>query len=279
LSETEVSTRLSEAGLVDTSSQAKASGARLIGADLRFALAERVFLALGDLRNANLLGANLRSADLRGANVSGASFTGASLYAADLRRLRASSTAMVARTMATASLGAPAEDTLFCSTTSFAAANLRYAKLDDADLRGASFDNAMLQGASLRRARLAHTSFAGADLDGADFRGAIGLTADQVLAARHREALFDESLLAELRKRDPKFLYYDVDAIEIEAASQWLSGDDEPDSLNQRDRAARNALIRRSFEQGPPGEAAPDAVQAWARGAGAVVPHGCSSAR
>ncbi len=280
LSETEVSTRLNATGTVDTAADAKATGARLVGADLRFASAERVFLALGDLRYANLLGANLWSADLRGANVIGADLTGASLYKADMRKLRANAAPAITRALQAGAVAT--EDTLYCSRTSFTAANLRYARLDDADLRGASFDDAMLQGATLSRARLKHATFAGADLDGADFRGAYDLTAEQVLAARHVDALYDPALLATLFKLSPlRFAAYDAEAIELSSVGGWLTGEEEPDDLNSRDRHERDALIRRSFALGPASEPSSDALASWAAraksaaGAGNVVPHGC----
>ncbi|MDQ6828705.1 MAG: pentapeptide repeat-containing protein, partial [Gemmatimonadota bacterium] len=282
LSETEVSTRLNATGTVDTAAEAKATGARLVGADLRFASAERVFLALGDLRYANLLGANLWSADLRGANVIGADLTGASLYKADMRKLRANAAPAITRAMQVGSM--TSEDTLYCSRTSFAAANLRYARLDDADLRGASFDDAMLQGATLSRARLKHATFAGADLDGADFRGAYDLAPTQILAARHVDALYDPALLAQLMKLSPlRFAGYDADAIELSTVGGWLTGEEEPDDMSAGERRERDALIRRSFAFGPASEPSSEALALWsARGKWTastgkenVVPHGC----
>src|SRR5207302_7760205 len=168
------------------------------------------------------------------------------LSGADLRHARAGATPAVDRVDSIGRL--VVVDTLFCSRTHLAAANLRYARLDSGDFRGASFDDALLQGARFAKARLAHATFFGADLDGADFRGAIGLTADQVLSARHVEALFDEPLLASLRaKRPVRFAAYDVAAIEQESERARLSGEDEPDSLNTRDRRDREALIRAAF--------------------------------
>ncbi|MEP6691622.1 MAG: pentapeptide repeat-containing protein [Gemmatimonadaceae bacterium] len=284
LSETEVSTRLTATGTVDTAADAMASGARLVGADLRFASAERVFLALGDLRYADLLGANLRHADLRGANAIGADFTGSSLYGADMRKMRANAAPVVTR--GTALGGADVADTLYCSRSSFAAANMRYARMDDGDFRGASFDAAMLQGASLARARLANASFVGADLDGADLRRTSGLTVDQVLQARHIDALYDDELLAKLRVRDPaRFAYYDAESVEAEAVRRWLSGEDEPDTLSVEDRTSREALIRRAFSMGASSEPSTDALTQWAgraKSAGTavnLVPHGCIVAR
>lgn len=54
----------------------------------------------------------------------------------------------------------------------------------DADLRGAVFIDAKLRSAVFPRARLKGAIFAGADLTGVDLRGALGLTAGQLVSAR-----------------------------------------------------------------------------------------------
>ncbi|MGH7298704.1 MAG: pentapeptide repeat-containing protein, partial [Polyangiaceae bacterium] len=283
LEDAEVSTRLATGATADTAAQPKASGARLIGADLRFASAERVFLPLSDLRHADLLGANLRWADLRGANLSGASFVGALLVDADVRKVRAKE--MVAARNDSAGHLAYI-DTLFCARTSFAAANMRYARMNGGDFRGASFDDALLQGATFARARVTHASFVGADLDGTDFRGAVGLTADQVLAARHVGALFDSTLLASLRARSPdKFVGYNAAAIAAETEVQRLSGEDEPDTPTAAEEAAREDLMRRAYDDGPaPGLSTSD-KNAWVEqgrtspASTDAVPQGCVMTR
>ena len=58
-------------------------------------------------------------------------------------------------------------------------ADLRNARLCDADLRRAKFDHADLRGADLRGADLSNTSFWAAHLEGADLRGATPLTPAQ----------------------------------------------------------------------------------------------------
>jgi uncharacterized protein YjbI with pentapeptide repeats len=274
LSESEVSTRLAANGVADTAPEAKAEGARLIGADLRFAAAERVYLALADLRRADLLGADLWGADLRGANLTGASLVGALLYGADLRRVRASAVPIAARPDSSGS----EIDTLLCERALFTAANLRYARMSYGDFRGAAFDDALLQGTRFAKARLQHASFVGADLDGADFREAYGLRPEQVLAARHVDALYDSTMLAQLKAKAPaRFVGYDAAAIETETDRQRLSGEDEPDSLAAEDEQLRDGLMRTAFQKGAavaPG-AAP--IAAWVRRGSA--PFGCTVTR
>ncbi len=279
LEEAEVSTRLTSATASDTGADAKATGARLIGADLRFALAERVYLPLADLTGADLLGAYLWSADLRGANLTGANLAGALLFLADVRKVRASAVSVVARVIKSG-VGA-FRDTLYCSRTSFGAANLRYARLNGADLRGAAFDEGMLQGATFTRARLTHATFVGADLDGADFRGAFGLTAGQIMAAQHTDALYDSTLLATLKARSPaRFAQYDAAAIAAEAEQERLSGDIEPDTLTGERLLARQALMRWAYKNGPAervaeGDANANAWRDWNGNGEDPVPHGC----
>lgn len=284
LAETEVSTRLGPSALSDTGEEAKASGARLVGADLRFAAGERAFLALSDLRRADLLGADLWSADLRGANLTAASLVGSLLFNGDLRRVRANAAAVADRTD-TASAIAYA-DTLLCSRTLFSAGNLRYARFARADLRGASFDDALLQGTSFAKARLQHATFVGADLDGADFRGSYGLTVGQVLSARHVGGLFDAPLLAQLKAgRQDRFATYDSVAIAAETERERLSGEDEPDTLTDAARKDRDRLIRAAYDAGVPASPTSAAIAGWvARGRKApgsldAVPPGCTVAR
>ena len=285
LSESEVSTRLTTTTAADTSSpEAKAAGARLIGADLRYALGERAFLAQSDLRRADLLGANLWSADLRGANLGGASLVGALLYKADLRQVRGAATALAERSDTLA--GVAYFDTLFCGRVHFSAANLRYARFGEADVRGASFDHAMLQGANFAKARIQHATFVGADLDGADFRATKNLTVAQVLQARHIDALFAPDLLDALRARSPeRFVGYDSAAVRSAADAQRESGEEEPDTASAQDRAARNALMQRAFKRGAPGTPTDGELGDWrARGRAApvsadAVPSGCVMAR
>jgi len=284
LAETEVSTRLDANATADSVAVPKASGAHLVGSDLRFASAERVFLALGDLRQTNMLGADLWSADLRGADVVGASFVGALMYDTDLRKARAAAapTANRVDTLSSAAGATVFRDTLLCGRTQFTAANMRYARFGAADLRGASFDDGLLQGATFAKARLQSATFTGADLDGADFRGAYGLRPEQILAARHIDALYDSTLLKALRPgAGARLTGYDAQAIAAESERQRLSGEDEPDSLSPADRRTRDRLIRAAFVGGTSPSPSKDLVERWiARGRSApgstdAVPYGC----
>ena len=278
LAESEISTRLTTTAVPDTgetNENPKASGARLVGTNLRFASAERAFLALADLRNTDLLGADLWSADLRGAHISGTSFVGALLFSTDLRKARGNATPNAERVDTAA--GMISSDTLYCQRTMFAAANLRYARLQGADLRGASFDNSLLQGATFSRARLQRATFYGADLDGADFRGAYGITAAQILQAHHRGALFSDSLLTELKREAPgdsDLAHYDRVAIQAEVDAERASGEAEPDTLSMDARRDRDSAIRTAFESGAPTAPSASAVARW-RAAGKSIPYGC----
>jgi uncharacterized protein YjbI with pentapeptide repeats len=272
LSESEVSTRLAASSAADTLPEAKAAGARLIGTDLRFASAERVYLALADLRYADLLGADLWGADLRGAHLTGASLVGSLLYEADLRRARAGAVPIAVRVDSTAA--SIVTDTLLCERALFTAANLRYARMTAGDFRGATFDDALLQGAKFTKARLQHATFAGADLGGVDFRGAYGLQADQILAARHVDALYDSAFFAALKAKAPaRMAGYDVKAIETEVNRQRESGEDEPDSVTAEDERLRNGLMRAAFEQGAAVAPSAGALAAWTTHN--ALPFGC----
>ena len=284
LADAEVSTRLAAVGVPDSGSEAKAQGVRLIGADLRFASAERAFLPLSDLRRADLLGADLWSADLRGTNIAGASFAGSRLFQADLRRARGSAVPVADRTNTAGAV--VYVDTLLCGRASFAAANLRYARMGGGDFRGAAFDQSQLQGATFQRARLTHATLDGADLDGADFRGAYGLTPDQVLAARHVGALYDSTLLAALLTRAPaRFTGYDAGAIERETERERLSGEDEPDSLTNDETRQRDAVIRQAYDNGTAATPTADLGTQWVTrghahpGSTDAVPYGCTMVR
>jgi uncharacterized protein YjbI with pentapeptide repeats len=272
LSESEVSTRLATNSAADTMPEAKAAGARLIGTDLRFASAERVYLALADLRRADLLGADLWGADLRGAHLTGASLVGSLLYEADFRRARAGAVPIAVRIDSTAtSMGL---DTLLCERALFTAANLRYARMMSGDFRGAAFDDALLQGARFSKARLQHATFAGADLGGVDFRGAYGLQADQILAARHVDALYDSVLFAQLKAKAPaRMVGYDVKAIEDEVNRQRESGEDEPDSVSAEEGRLRDALMQAAFERGTAVAPSAAAVATWIKRGD--LPFGC----
>ncbi len=284
LAEAEISTRLATGATADTGLEAKASGAHLVGADLRFASGERAYLALSDLRRADLLGADLWSADLRGANLTGASVVGSLLFSADLRKLRAGAGPAADRSDTAA--GIAYVDTLFCSRTFFSGSNLRYARFSRADIRGAAFNDGMLQGAVFSGARLHHATFDNADLDGADFRGAYGLTPSQILAAHHIEALYDPQFLDALKAQAPaRFVRYDSTQIAAETERERLSGELEPDSLDDRARHSRNAVIRTAFDIGVPEPPSQTQIDTWvARGhvmpaSMDAVPYGCVMSR
>jgi uncharacterized protein YjbI with pentapeptide repeats len=115
---------------------AQVKGARLAFAHLRFADAERAFLANADLHFADLRDANLRFADLRQANLSGADLRNADLSFARLQ-----------------------------------GADLSQARLEYAELNGTNFTAANLSDANLTRADLIFTQFARADLNNIDMRG------------------------------------------------------------------------------------------------------------
>jgi hypothetical protein len=227
---------------------------------------------LADLRQSDLLGADLWGADLRGANLSGASLVGALLYGADLRRVRASAVPLAAR------IDSGVVDSLLCERALFTAANLRYARMSYGDFRGAAFDDALLQGARFGKARLQHASFIGADLDGADFRDAYGLRPEQVLVARHVDALYDSTMLAALKAKAPaRFAAYDARAVEAEADRQRLSGEDEPDSVSDQEQQLRDGLMRTAFQIGAAAAPSGTAIAAWTTHGD--VPFGCTVTR
>lgn len=283
LEEAQVSTPLTSGTVVDTGPDPKATGARLINADLRFASAKHVFLAAGDLSSADLFGANLTGADLRRADLTGASLAGVLLREGDLRKVQANA-APVATRMSKLG-GVTTYDTLYCSRASFAGAYLRYARFNGADLREASFDETQLQGATFPRARLTHATFVGADLDGADFRGAIGLTAEQVLAAQHTDALYDSTLLADLKARSPgRFATYDRDAIAAQTELAQLSGAEDADTLTADERKARWRLLRAAYQYGAAPLFTQDSpeISAWLaekQSTSGSVPYGCLMVR
>jgi uncharacterized protein YjbI with pentapeptide repeats len=124
---------------------------------------------------------------------------------------------------------------------------------------------------------LQRATFYGADLDGADFRGAYGITAAQILQSRHREALFGDTLLAELKRLAPgdsDIAHYDAAAIQRDVEGDRASGEVEPDTLSANARHARDSTVRAAFEQGAPSAPSSSAVSYW-RATGKGVPYGC----
>jgi hypothetical protein len=144
----------------------------------------------------------------------------------------------------------------------------------------------MLQGAVFSGARLHHATFDNADLDGADFRGAYGLTPSQILAAHHIEALSDPQFLDALKAQAPaRFLGYDSTDIAAETERERLSGELEPDSLDDRSRHSRNSVIRMAFDIGVPEPPSQTQLDTWAArghvapGSTDAVPYGCVMSR
>ncbi|HWF37548.1 MAG TPA: pentapeptide repeat-containing protein [Candidatus Acidoferrales bacterium] len=178
------------------------NGARLNGANFRYAQAYRAFLANAHLLHANLQGAFLSQADLRGAemgqsnlkyavldqaqmnhvNLDRATLTGANLSRADLRSANLSYAAMGGAILVDARLDGA---TLYGSSlnqatlirTNFEKADLRESHLEGAnlehvDMQGAYLWSAKLIGAGLTNADLQKAIFVDADLHGADLRWA-----------------------------------------------------------------------------------------------------------
>lgn len=177
-------------------------GARLNGANFRYAQAYRAFLANAHLLHANLQGAFLSQADLRSAemgqsnlkyavldqaqmnhvNLDRATLTGANLSRADLRNANLSYAAMGGAALVDAHLDSA---TLYGARlnqatlirTNFEKADLRESHLEGAnlehvDMQGAYLWSAKLMGASLTNADLQKAILVDADLHGADLRWA-----------------------------------------------------------------------------------------------------------
>jgi uncharacterized protein YjbI with pentapeptide repeats len=161
----------------DSSQIALVEGARLKGANLRYADAWAAFLVRADLREANLQGAEMSGADLREANLQLANLSGADLDFANLSRAILSSTFMIK--LRTASRWTPQPS----YSTHLENASLRYANLQDAKLKGAFLQGADLTYANLSRANLEGTILEKANLSGADLRGAKYLTKEQLESA------------------------------------------------------------------------------------------------
>lgn len=174
---------------------ALADGARLNHANLNRANLEGIDLSRADLRDANLPHATLANATLVDARLDGAVFYGARLSGATLVR------AILQR----ADFRGAYLDDAHLDHADFRGAYLWSAKLPGADLGGARLENAILIGADLRGANLGgaqlsgtvlnEADLSGTSLEGADLRGALGLTANQVCAAKSRRgAVLDEAL-------------------------------------------------------------------------------------
>jgi uncharacterized protein YjbI with pentapeptide repeats len=191
-------------------SQADLRGADLGESNLRYSVMDQARMRGANLDRSNLSGADLRRSDLRGANLShsklqdaileDARLDGASLYAsrldgatlnrADFEKADLRGTFMGSAHMVHADLQGAYLWSAVLSGADLGGAQFEGAILIDADLRGANLGGAQLGAAVLNNTNLSNTS-----LEGADLRGALGLTAAQVCAAKSRRgAIMDDAL-------------------------------------------------------------------------------------
>jgi len=179
-------------------------GARLTGADLRYARAFDAFLVNADLRDANLEGAELDYADLRAANLFRANLQRANLQGADLRQADLIFASVRAASLNGANLqGADLRqaDLIFASVraASLNRASLFGANLVNADLQAANLFVANLQRADLSAANLQGAILEWADLRGTDLRYTRGLTQKQI-----DKACVDKKTLLRVGLKRPK---------------------------------------------------------------------------
>jgi uncharacterized protein YjbI with pentapeptide repeats len=191
-------------------SNADLRGVDLTQSNLEFAIMDSVQMNGANLDRAVLDGTHLARADFRDANLSyayvansflmDARFDGASLYNAVL-----SHGTLVRASLQRADLRNAHLDESNMEHADLTQAYLWSAGLQDSDLKDAELGTAILIGANLHDANLSGAHFAGTVmnetdlsgtiLDGADMRGAFGLTAYQVCAAKsHQGTLFDDAL-------------------------------------------------------------------------------------
>ncbi len=185
--------------------------ARLHNAVLDRVQASRAVFVSADARAINFSGADLRGADLsygilEGAMLSNAKLSGASMYAIDLRDAQLLRADLSRADVRDAKLEKAMVALANLQDTDFSGAKLIGANFTGAQFRGAIFldatlKNADLRGASMSGAIVRDADFEGANLDGADFRGAVGLTVQQVCAARWRGALLDPDVQAAAQAR------------------------------------------------------------------------------
>ena len=209
-------------------------GARLANSSLRYARASRAFFAKAEMQRADLSGGDFASADFRAANLASVNLTAASLFradfaGADLRYATLGGVTGGGAIFDNANLYRSGFVGAIMERASFAKADLRSAALSNAELNQADFSAAYLAGADFSGARLEQTrfhgtfaddakfqnadlrdaalngailngaKFDGANLDRADLRGALGLMATQVCAAKsHAGAQFDDLLAHEV---------------------------------------------------------------------------------
>ena len=143
-------------------SQADMRGADLGQANLRGAVLDRAQLTRTNLDRANLDGAVLSRADLRGANLSYSSLQNSMLVDARLDGASLYSAKLGGATLIRVSL----------EKADLRDAHLDWANLEDADLQQGYFWSAKLGGAHLVNAQLGNAIFIDADLRGADLHGA-----------------------------------------------------------------------------------------------------------
>ncbi len=185
--------------------------ARLHNAVLDRVQASRAVFVSADARAINLSAADLRGADLsygilEGATLSNAKLSGASMYAIDLREAQLLRADLSRADVRDAKLEKAMVALANLQDTDFSGAKLIGTNFTGAQFRGAIFldatlKNADLRGASLSGAIVRDADFEGANLDGADFRGAVGLTVQQVCAARWHGALLDPDVQAAAQAR------------------------------------------------------------------------------
>jgi uncharacterized protein YjbI with pentapeptide repeats len=190
-------------------------GANLREANLGSASFDRTLFYHANLQGANLHRANLIRADLRetdlsyagmsGAILVDARLTGANLFSADLQSAQLGHADLEKVDLRDANLSGANLTQANLEGAYLWSAKLPGATLRDADLGHAILIEADLHGSDLRGANLAgavvrSTDFTDADISGVDFRGASGLTASQVCAAKNRaDAQFDEGLIEMIR--------------------------------------------------------------------------------
>ena len=144
-------------------SQADMRGADLGQSNLRGAILDRAEMTRANLDRAELEGAVLSRADLRGANLSYSSLQNAMLVDARLDGASLYSAKLGAATLIRVSL----------EKADLRDAHLEGTNLEDADLQQGYFWSAKLAGARLVNAQLANAIFIDADLRGADLQGAL----------------------------------------------------------------------------------------------------------
>ena len=157
-------------------------GAKLKGANLRFADMEGAFLIKADLRearlekarlyNAKLQGANLERAKLQWANLVSAQLQEANLNGAMLKRANLVDAKMQKVQLEYAWLEEADLSNAELQGATLEGARLMHANLLNAKLQGARLVKAKLQGARLVNAKLQGANLQGANLDGADLQGA-----------------------------------------------------------------------------------------------------------